>query len=157
MSTRRSGPKRFTPTTMLLMIALLAAVVGASRLVTPPPPEPPKPPKEDTTSVATTQERMKDQQKRLHDEMKRKMANPPTAAAMGNAVPDPNAITISNEYFLKTQPGAKGLQQNDEQLAKMKAKYAEYRKSLAASQGKGGPVHIAPDVPGAPGAQKSSQ
>lgn len=146
MSTRRPGPKRYTPTTYILIAVLLALVFGASRLVTPPPPGPPTPPpapKQDLSSASASKDKMKEQEERYRKEMAAQMGK--SGKGMPAKPPaDPNAIDIDNQYFLKTPPGEKGLKATDEKLAKTKAEYEAYRRQLAASQGK------APGVPPSP-------
>lgn len=130
------GGRGFSVTRLILVVVLLAALVGIGRIVTPPPAGPP--PAQDSAQSAVVEgasatsdpgQPPKSAQDPKQIEMRKKIAEQEKQERMEmmkqmkarKTQPDPNAMTITSDFFRENKMGDAGLKQMDAKMAELKA------------------------------------
>ena len=136
--------KKFTPTTIILIGLLVGAVIAISIVVNPPPALPP--PVQSPADIAKGAEDQKhagevDQakmQQKMKDEREKMKSMQTSVARSTKNVSNPDAIEVTNKFFLTTKPGAAGQAEVEARTSKDRAAYKEFmeeqRKKMAAAE-----------------------
>ncbi len=120
--------KRFGPTTAIFLIVLIGILVVVSMQTNPPPPGPPTPPPAPPAASAG----------QTYKRPPMPPSVPPSVKAEKPLPPNPEAISIGDQYWHTGEMGGKGVKAREE---KMKKAELAWKAALAARNASGADIH----------------